>query len=89
MKLRTKYAEQLAWFRDNGRDFVALETMKTLTEASALLSVLVENKSPTLVQLKVTCSQTITVSYQFLDKFKQEFMMLKVSDSYCMFMAPF
>ena len=87
--LRTKYTEQLTWFKDNGRDFVALETMKTLNEVSALLCVLAESKSPTLIRLRVNCNQMIMASYQFLDKFKQEFMMLKVGGDYCMFMAPF
>ena len=89
LKLRTKYAEQLTWFKENGRDFVALESMQTLSEVTALLFVLAESKTPTLIRIRVNCSQIITLSYQFLDKFKQEFMMLKVNESYCMFMAPF
>ena len=88
-KLRQKYAEQLAWVRENGSDFVALESMKSVDEISALLFAMAENKSPTLLQLRMSCNETITVSYQFLDKFKQEFMMLKVCEGYYMFMAPF
>ncbi|XP_065052088.1 uncharacterized protein LOC135681499 isoform X2 [Rhopilema esculentum] len=88
-KLKQKFGEQLSWVKENGQDFVALETLKTTSEISALLCVLAESKSPTLIQLKVNCSETITVSYHFLEKFRQEFMMLKVNDNYCMFMAPF
>lgn len=87
--LRKQYAEQLKWVKENGQDFVALESMKTAREVSALLFALAENKAPTLVQLKINCNEKITVSYQFLDKFKQEFMMLKVSKDYFMFMVPF
>ena len=87
--LKRRFTDQLAWVKKNGGDFVALDTLHTMAEVSALLSALIHNSSPTLLQMKVNCSESITVSYQFLEKFRQDFMMLKCRDSHCMFMAPF
>eukprot|EP00794_Sanderia_malayensis_P012957 gene12957-14287_t len=89
VRMRKRFTDQLAWVRENGKDFVAMESLKSALEVAALLQVLSENKATTVMQLKVNCNDVITVSYHFLDNFKQEFMMLKVSSGYCMFMAPF
>eukprot|EP00112_Aurelia_sp_Birch-Aquarium-sp1_P007473 Seg1815.4 transcript_id=Seg1815.4/GoldUCD/mRNA.D3Y31 product="hypothetical protein" protein_id=Seg1815.4/GoldUCD/D3Y31 len=88
-RLKRRFTDQLAWVKKNGGDIVALETLHTMAEVAALLDALIHNSSTTLLQMKVNCSESVTVSYQFLEKFRQDFMMLKCRDSHCMFMVPF
>lgn len=86
---RNRLIDQMNWMKTQGNDCVALETLSSITELVMLVRVFLKSKTPAALEFKVNHNATITVSYQFLNDFKNDFMMLKVHDKYCMFMSPF
>ena len=88
-KLKDRLADQMNWMKTQGEDCVALETLCSIQEIIAMVQVFLRSKTPAELKFKVNHDSTVTVSYQFLHDFKNDFMMLKVRDKYCMFMSPF
>ena len=81
--------DQLHWMKTQGDDCVALENLKDIPEVVKFLRVLTGFTTPAALEFKLNQSGTITISYQFLHNFKNDYMMLKVKDNYCMFLSPF
>ena len=87
--LKDRFQSQLKWFKDSGTDFIAMETLTDTDELAALLNAILECKSPTAIEIEINDVKTVTVSYQSVTNFKQEFMMLKLKSDYCLFLEPF
>ena len=85
----SKFKGQIEWVRDKGNDFVAMETLTSILEVTALFRAILDIKIPIAIGVKVGKDTRITVSYQFVDDFKQEYMMLRLNSDYCFFMPPF
>ena len=84
-----RLAEQIKWMKTQGRDCVALETLSSVKEIVRMVQLFLKSQTPSALEFKVNHNSSITVSYQVLHDFKNDFMMLKVKDKYCMFMSPF
>ena len=87
--LKERLMDQIDWVKEQGEDYVALETLDSIEEIILLLGVFMSSKTPAALGFKINHNSTITVSYQFLHNFKNDFMMLKVDDKYCVFISPF
>ena len=87
--MKEKYAAQIKGFTENDRDYVYMESLRSITETAALIGAIIDNKLPTVVDLEVNKDSTMTICYQAITNFKQEFMMLKLKSDYCLFLAPF
>ena len=87
--LQERLSDQINWMKVQGNDFVALETLCSIKEIVIMVRVFLESKTPVALKFKLNHNSTVTVSYQILPDFKNDFMMLKVNNKYCMFMSPF
>ncbi len=88
-KLKEKFKDQINWVKERGEDYVALETLDNIQELIAFLRIFLTLKTPAVLGFKINHDRSITVSYQFLNNFKKDFMMLKIGDNYRVFMSPF
>lgn len=85
-----QYETQMKWVgMQDKHDYVAMEKLKTTEDFEVLLRVLMNCKSPTLVQIKLNKDDSFTVIYQFIEDFRQEYMLLMIGTKYCLFLEPF
>lgn len=85
-----QYETQMKWVAmQDKHDYVAMEQLKTTEEFEVLLKVLMNCKSPTLMQIKLNKDDSFTVVYQFIENFRQEYMLLMIGTKYCLFLEPF
>ncbi|XP_065052151.1 uncharacterized protein LOC135681541 isoform X2 [Rhopilema esculentum] len=87
--LKEKYTAQIRGFCEADSDYVYMETLRSVTETCALLEAIIENKFPTVIDIEVNQDSSLTLCYQAINDFKQDFMMLKLDSDYCLFLAPF
>ena len=87
--LKEKYAAQIKEINDSDDDYVYMETLRTISQASAIIEAIIDNKVPTVIDIELNKDNSMTFCYQAINNFKQEFMMLKLKSDYCLFLAPF
>ena len=80
---------QIHWVKENCSDYVNTETVSNCAQLNTLLNILLKMPSATLVTLKILDSSEINVTYQFMDKFKQNYMVVKIRPGYAMLMKTF
>ena len=86
--LQTKFEDQINWVTKD-QDFVSMETLKSLDEFEILLEVVHKCGYPIALTVRQNNDRTYTVLYQFVETFRQEFMMLRVGGTHCLFLNPF
>ena len=87
--LREKYAAQIKGISDGDDDYVYMETLQNISQVSAIIEAIIENKVPTVIDIELNKDSSMTFCYQAINNFKQEFMMLRLKSDYCLFLAPF
>ncbi|XP_066928126.1 uncharacterized protein [Clytia hemisphaerica] len=80
---------QIQWVQENCSDYVNTETVENCAQLNTLLNILMKMPSATLVTMKIVGSSEINVTYQFMDKFKQDYMVVKINPGYAMLMKTF
>ena len=80
---------QIHWVKENCSDYVNTETVRNCAQLNTLLNILLKMPSATLVTMKILESYEINVTYQFMDKFKQDYMVVKIKPGYAMLMKTF
>ena len=87
--MKEKYTAQIKEINDANDDYVYMETLRSISQASAIIEAIMENKVPTVIDIELNSDSSMTFCYQAISNFKQEFMMLKLKSDYCLFLAPF
>jgi len=87
--LKEKYTAQIKEINNSDDDYVYMETLQSISQASAIIEAIIENKVPTVIDIELNNDCSMTFCYQAINNFKQEFMMLKLKSDYCLFLAPF
>jgi len=83
------YTEQLEWLERNFNDYVNTECISTLAEVELLLESLIKSHTCILVTIETNNKGKLHVSYQFLNNFKNEYMIFPVKKDYCILMKTF
>lgn len=83
------YTEQLEWLERNFNDYVNTECVSTLAEVELLLESLIKSHTCILVTIETNNKGELHVSYQFLNNFKNEYMIFPVKKDYCILMKTF
>eukprot|EP00794_Sanderia_malayensis_P012958 gene12958-14288_t len=81
--LKEKYVAQIRDLNEPDTDYVYMETLHSVTEASAILEAILDNKLPTVIDLEISSENNMTLCYQTISDFKQDFMMLRIKSDYC------
>lgn len=87
--MKEKFAKQIKGISDADDDYVYMETLRDISQVSAIIEAILENKVPTVIDIELNKDSSMTFCYQAINNFKQEFMMLKLKSDYCLFLAPF
>jgi len=87
--LKQKFYDQIDWVKKEKSEYVSMETLKSYVELKIFLQVMLKVTQPFAVQIKVNQDNTITITYQLIEKFKQQFMMIKIGEKHCLFLEPF
>lgn len=87
--LKEKYAAQIKGICGADDDYVYMETLRSISQASAIIEAIIENKLPTVIDIELNKDSSMTFCYQAISNFKQEFMMVRLKSDYCLFLAPF
>ena len=87
--LKEKFTAQIKGFSETDTDYVYMEYLRSVAEAAAIIAAIIDNKVPTVVDMEISNESSMTLCYQAITNFKQEFMMLKLKSDYCLFLAPF
>lgn len=80
---------QIEWVRKHCSDYINTETVTNCTDLKSLLDVLMKVTTAALVTLKIVNENEITVTYQFMEQFKRNYMFIKISPGYAMLMKAF
>ena len=88
---KTKYLDDtIQCLHDNPSDYVHIATFDFVQDAELFLSRLIETNKTVALEIDVSGNNLITISYQQLLNFKQDFMMLNLkSDEFMLFLRPF
>jgi len=88
-KKHSELEPQIQWLQQNLGDYVNTETVRNCAQLHTLLNILLKMPSATLVTMKIESPSDISVTYQFMDKFKQDYMVVKINPGYAMLMKTF
>ena len=86
---RKELMKMMSWICDEGYDYIHTEQAKNLTEVELYIDVMLSSSVPALMTFKVNSPIDISVTYQFLPTFKEEYMILNISKTHCMVMRAF
>jgi len=90
MKQKHKELKKLiSWLSDESYDYVHSEQAQNLSDVEIFLDVMKSSRIPVQMKLEVNSPTDINLTYQFLPKFKDEFMILNISKTHCMVMRAF
>ena len=87
-KIQTKYEEQINWVKQD-QDYVSMETVKSLDEFQILLDVIIKCGFPIALTIRINKDKSFTVLYQLIERFRKEFMVVRVGEKHCLFLEPF
>lgn len=91
-KLNTKRRElmkMMSWISDEGYDYIHSEKVKNISEVEVFIDVMLSASVPVQMTFKVNSPTDINITYQFLNTFKDDFMVLTISKTHCMVMRAF
>ncbi|XP_065669245.1 uncharacterized protein LOC100209369 isoform X1 [Hydra vulgaris] len=88
-KRKKDVMKMFSWQIGESLDYVHTEKAESLVDVETILDVMLTSTIPIQVTFKVNSSIDISITYQFLPKFKDEYMVLKISRTHCMVMRAF
>lgn len=88
-KADSKKQLEIEWVKKHCSDYINTETVTSCGELQALMNILTKMTTAVLVTLKIVNSKEITVTYQFMEQFKRNYMFVKISSGYAMLMKAF
>ncbi|XP_057303524.1 uncharacterized protein LOC130640928 isoform X3 [Hydractinia symbiolongicarpus] len=86
---KAELSTQVKWVEEHGSDYINTETVSNCSELLMLLNILMKSTHAALVTVKVNTTTEIAVTYQFMKKFKQDYMIVRINKGCCMLMKAF
>lgn len=81
--------KMMSWISDEGYDYIHSEKVKNISEVEVFIDVMLSSSIPVQMTFKVNSPTDINITYQFLNTFKDDFMVLTISKTHCMVMRAF
>ena len=88
-KRKKDIMKMFSWIKGEGLDYVHTEKAANLADVETILDVMLSFTIPIQLTFKVNSSTDISITYQFLPKFKEDYMILKINRNHCMVMRAF
>ena len=84
-----KYRDQINFMRTTKSNFVAMEAFIVLEDFNLFIEALLNSCSSVLLQVVMNHKNDIIVFYQPAEKFKHDYMVLKIKEKHFLFLEPF
>jgi len=85
----TKHTKQIEWAERYCNDYINTENLSNISELYIILNVLKKCNTAIILSLKLNLKNEISLTYQFLKSFKNNYMIAPVNKDYCMIMKAF
>lgn len=89
LKKQLELELQIEWVKKHCSDYINTETVTSCADLQVLMDILMKMTTAVLVTLKIVSSKEITVTYQFMEQFKRDYMFVKINPGYAMLMKAF
>ena len=83
------YEQLIRWSETNSSDYINAETVQNFDSLTSLINALLKSTTATLMTIKINCESEMIVTYQFMPKLKQDYMLVKIDKKYAMLMKAF